>query len=103
MKKGYTLIELLGVIIILTIIDTYEGATKEALIINIIILFLFVLFLLLGKYFKTYRGIFYFALILVATIDSVSSLSYGLQVTQVAENFYSQTANMDEKVKIPLK
>ena len=85
--------------VIATIVDTYEGASKEALLINIIVLFLFVLFLLLGKHFKSYRGIFYFALVLVATIDSISSVSYGFNITQIAENFYSQTATMDEKIE----
>ena len=84
--------------IIITIKDTYALASKEALLINIIIIFLYVFFLLLGKYFKTYRNIFFFALILVTTIDCIESLNYGLQISQVADNFYNSTKEIDEKI-----
>ncbi len=84
--------------VIMTIKDTYALASKEALLINIIIIFLYVFFLLLGKYFKTYRNIFFFALILVASIDCIESLNYGLQVSQIADNFYSTTKEIDEYI-----
>lgn len=85
-------------LVICTIIDTYAGASKEALLINIIIIFLFVFFFILGKYFKTYRSIFFFALILVVCIDCIESLNYGLQISQVAENFYQSTSEIDKSV-----
>ena len=85
--------------IIMTINDTFPLAGKDALLINTIIIFLYVFFFLLGKYFKTYRNIFFFALMLVTSIDCIESLNYGLQVSQVAENFYSSTANIDDSIK----
>ncbi len=84
--------------ILITIKDTYALASKEALLINVIILFLYVFFFLLGKYFKTYRNIFFFALILVTSIDCIESLNYGLQVSQIADNFYSSTKEIDESI-----
>ncbi len=100
-----SLLKILGLFIfcigavLMTIKDTYALASKEALLINIIVIFLYVFFLLLGKYFKTYRNIFFFALILVTSIDCIESLNYGLQISQIADNFYSTTKEIDENVE----
>jgi uncharacterized membrane protein YfhO len=85
--------------VMMTIKDTYLGATKEALLINVIVIFLFVFFYILGKYFKTYRSIFFFALILVTSIDCIESLNYGIQVSQIAENFYQTTSTIDDNIQ----
>lgn len=78
--------------------EGFDNASKEAILINVIVLSIFLLFFLLGKYLKPYRSIFYFSLILVASIDCIESMNYGLQVSQIANNFYSSTEEMDRKI-----
>ena len=85
-------------LVIVIYIEGFDNASREAILINTIVLFLFVLFYLLGKYLKPYQSIFYFAIILVVTIDCIECLNYGLQVSQVAENFYSSTERIDKEI-----
>lgn len=78
--------------------EGFDNSSKEAILINVIVLTIFLLFFLLGKYLKPYRSIFYFSIILVVAIDCIESMNYGLQVSQIASNFYSSTEEIDRKI-----
>ena len=78
--------------------EGFDNSSKEAILINVIVLTIFLLFFLLGKYLKPYRSIFYFSIILVVAIDCIESMNYGLQVSQIANNFYSSTEEIDRKI-----
>ncbi len=85
--------------IFICMIDPWENTTTNMLYINVIVLVLFFLFFILGKFLKNFKSIFFISLSFVAVIDVIESVNYAWDITQVEENFVTTTEEIDNTVK----